>query len=208
MTVKALNRYDCRNQTFATIKRVYLDADSTVVKDEKVKVEKDMPIAIGSVDEKLWRDVCKPAGGGAKTSLSWPECFKAAQAAQAGGKPEVRTADYRPPGAPRSRGDPGGGGQGRARRRAAHQEEFHRQAGAAAQGRAGPEKPARAEAPPPEVHRVPAYVPPPRRGRGWCAPAGEGRPCRPRPGRPARRWPTTRSTGATTGRARRPTGVP
>lgn len=31
MTVKALNRYDCRNQTFATIKRVYLDADSTVM---------------------------------------------------------------------------------------------------------------------------------------------------------------------------------
>jgi carbonic anhydrase len=63
MTVKALNRYDCKNQTFATIKRVYLDADSAVVKDEKVKVEKDVAVAAGSVDEKLWRDVCKPAGG-------------------------------------------------------------------------------------------------------------------------------------------------
>jgi carbonic anhydrase len=138
MTVKALNRYDCRNQTFATIKRVYLDADSTVVKDEKVKVEKDMPIAIGSVDEKLWRDVCKPAD----ISQLAKNASRAAQAA----RPPRRGAHRRLPPRPgrrEGRGDPGGGGQGRARRRGApaDQEELHRQAGAAAQGRAGREEP-------------------------------------------------------------------
>ena len=82
-TVKALNRYDCRNQTFATIKRVYLDADSAVLKDEKVKVEKDVAVAQGSVDEKLWRDVCKPGGGPADISQLARTASKAAQSAQA-----------------------------------------------------------------------------------------------------------------------------
>jgi carbonic anhydrase len=100
MTVKALNRYDCRNQTFATIKRVYLDADSTVVKDEKVKVEKDAD-RHRQRDEKLWRDVCKPAD----ISQLAKNASRAAQTSQAGRRAgrqaEVRTADYRPPGAPR-----------------------------------------------------------------------------------------------------------
>ena len=90
-TVKALNRYDCRNQTYSTIKRVYLDAESSVVKDERVKVEKDMPVAPGSVDEKLWRDVCKPAD----ISQLAKNASQAAQAVQPP-RTEVRTADYRP----------------------------------------------------------------------------------------------------------------
>ena len=49
-TVKALNRYDCKRETFATIKRVYLDADSAVIKDEKVKVEKDMPVGVSACE--------------------------------------------------------------------------------------------------------------------------------------------------------------
>jgi carbonic anhydrase len=90
-TVKALNRYDCRNQTYSAIKRVYLDAESSVVKDERVKVEKDMPVAPGSVDEKLWRDVCKPAD----ISQLAKNASQAAQAVQPP-RTEVRTADYRP----------------------------------------------------------------------------------------------------------------
>ncbi|GLT23768.1 hypothetical protein GCM10007933_32390 [Zoogloea oryzae] len=163
--VKALNRYDCRNQTFATIKRVYLDADSAVVKDEKVKVEKDMPVAAGSVDEKLWRDVCKPAGGGDISALA-KNAAKAAQTAQA--KPELRAADYRP-------------AKGAEKPVVAQVSEAKGEHGAepalpikknfidkpAPPPKAEPaaerpvERPVRAEAPP-EVQRVPAYVPPPR----------------------------------------------
>lgn len=166
--VKALNRYDCRNQTFATIKRVYLDADSAVIKDEKVKVEKDMPVAAGSVDEKLWRDVCKPAGAIADISQLAKNASKAAQAAQAG-KPELRPADYRP----------GKGAEKPAVTRVSTEGKAEHPVDApvpikknfidkpAPPPRAepvekAPERNARAEAAPPEVQRVPVYVPAPR----------------------------------------------
>ncbi|WP_398313407.1 carbonic anhydrase [Zoogloea sp.] len=164
-TVKALNRYDCRNQTFATIKRVYLDADSTVVKDEKVKVEKDMPVAAGSVDEKLWRDVCKPAGGGAKDiSQLAMNASKAAQVAQ-GGKQDLRVADYRP-----AKGAEKPAITKVSEGKADHDAEpaipikknFIDKPAPPPKADPVPEKPVHAEAPPPEVRRVPAYVPPPR----------------------------------------------
>ena len=176
-TVKALNRYDCRNQTFATIKRVYLDADSTVVKDEKVKVEKDMPIAIGSVDEKLWRDVCKPAD----ISQLAKNASRAAQSAQAApatpaAKPEVRTADYRP-----ARGAEKAAVTQVAEAKGEHAAEAPQPIKKSFIDKPAPppkaepaerapepprvaEKRAHAEAPP-EVHRVPAYVAPRPRPR-------------------------------------------
>ena len=162
-TVKALNRYDCKSQTFATIKRVYLDAESAVLKDEKVKVEKDMPVAAGSVDERLWRDVCKPAGGANDISQLAKNASKAAQAAQSA-KSDLRVADYRPV-------------------KGAEKPVVTRVNDAKAEHEPEPtlpikknfidkpapppkaepaEKPVHAEAAPPEVRRVPAYVPPPR----------------------------------------------
>ena len=158
-SVKALNRYDCRNQTFATIKRVYLDGDAAVVKDEKVKVEKDMPITAGSVDEKLWREVCKPAGGKDLTRVA-EEASKAALASQ--GKPDLRAADYRPakgaekPAVRRV-------SEGKAEEPAAPpiKKNFIDKPAPPPKAEAA-EKPARAEAPPPEVQRVPLYIPPPR----------------------------------------------
>lgn len=166
-TVKALNRYDCRSQTFATIKRVYLDADSAVIKDEKVKVEKDMPVAAGSVDEKLWRDVCKPAGGVADISQLAKTASKAAQATQSG-KPELRAADYRP----------GKGAEKPAVTQVSEGKAEHPVDTPAPIRKSfidkpapppraepvekAPEKPARAEAAAPEVQRVPVYIPAPR----------------------------------------------
>ncbi|HRP22935.1 surface-adhesin E family protein [Thauera sp.] len=58
--IKALNRYDCRNNTFATIKRVYVDAFDNIVREESVEGEA-LSVARGSVDERMWREVCKPA---------------------------------------------------------------------------------------------------------------------------------------------------
>lgn len=167
-TVKALNRYDCRNQTFATIKRVYLDADSSVVKDEKVKVEKDMPVAAGSVDEKLWRDVCKPGGGGGGAPKDISQlamnASKAAQAAQAG-KQDLRVADYRPaktaekPAVTKvSEGKADHAGEPAI----PIKKNFIDKPAPPPKAEPVPEKPVHVEAPPPEVRRVPAYVPPPR----------------------------------------------
>ena len=61
-TVKALNRYDCRNNSFFTIKRVYLDAAERVLREESVADQTPVVVAKNSVDERMWREVCKPPG--------------------------------------------------------------------------------------------------------------------------------------------------
>jgi|APMI01.1.fsa_nt_gi carbonic anhydrase len=166
-TVKALNRYDCKRETFATIKRVYLDADSAVIKDEKVKVEKDMPVAAGSVDEKLWRDVCKPAGGVANISQLAKAASKAAMVAQSG-KPELRAADYRP-----GRGTEKPAVTQVSEGKAEHpvdapapiRKSFIDKPAPPPKVEPGdktPERPVRAESAAPEVQRVPVYIPAPR----------------------------------------------
>ncbi|WP_297359933.1 surface-adhesin E family protein [Thauera sp.] len=58
--IKALNRYDCRNRSFATVKRVYVDADDIIVREEPVSAQAPMMVARGSVDERMWREVCNP----------------------------------------------------------------------------------------------------------------------------------------------------
>lgn len=58
--VKALNRYDCNNRSFETIKRVYLDAGNLVLKEERVTDLMPLQVEPRSVDEALWREVCKP----------------------------------------------------------------------------------------------------------------------------------------------------
>ncbi len=165
--VKALNRYDCKRQTFATIKRVYLDADSAVIKDEKVKVEKDMPVAAGSVDEKLWRDVCKPVGGVADISRLAKTASKAAQATQSG-KPELRAADYRP-GKGTEKPSVTQVSEGKAEHPvdapAPIRKNFIDKPAPPPRAEPvekAPEKPARAEQAAPVVQRVPVYIPAPR----------------------------------------------
>lgn len=59
-TIKALNRYDCRNRSFFTIKRVYLDAAARVVREEAVADQVPLEVARNSVDERMWREVCRP----------------------------------------------------------------------------------------------------------------------------------------------------
>ncbi|TVT52352.1 MAG: carbonic anhydrase [Azoarcus sp. PHD] len=61
-TVKALNRYDCRNSSFFTIKRVYLDAAERVLREESVADQTPVVVTRNSVDERMWREVCKPPG--------------------------------------------------------------------------------------------------------------------------------------------------
>lgn len=59
-SVKALNRYDCVNRSFYTIKRVYLDGEHMVLREERVAEPTPISVSPGSVDEHLWRQVCKP----------------------------------------------------------------------------------------------------------------------------------------------------
>ncbi len=58
--IKALNRYDCRNRSFATVKRVYVDADDNIVREEPVAAEAPIAVARNTVDERMWREVCDP----------------------------------------------------------------------------------------------------------------------------------------------------
>jgi carbonic anhydrase len=59
-TIKALNRYDCVNRSFLTVKRVYLDGSEQIIREEAVAEQTPMLVARNSVDERLWREVCRP----------------------------------------------------------------------------------------------------------------------------------------------------
>lgn len=59
-TIRALNRYDCANRSFFTIKRVYLDGAGRVIREEAVTDTSPVMVARNSVDERMWREVCRP----------------------------------------------------------------------------------------------------------------------------------------------------
>ncbi|HRP97949.1 MAG TPA: carbonic anhydrase family protein [Rhodocyclaceae bacterium] len=59
-TVQALNRYDCRDRSFYTVKRRYLDARNLIVDEEDVAEPQPIAVEPDTVDERLWREVCRP----------------------------------------------------------------------------------------------------------------------------------------------------
>lgn len=69
-SIKALSRFDCFNRSFHTVKRVYLDAQNMVLRDESVIDERPILAARNSVDERMWREVCQPGGGGSLQELA------------------------------------------------------------------------------------------------------------------------------------------
>ena len=91
-TVKALNRYDCKRRSFSTIKRVYLDAASHVIREERVAEERVIEVNPRSVDEGLWREVCQPAAAMDVAALA-EAAGNAAARTQAKDAPTVRHAD-------------------------------------------------------------------------------------------------------------------
>lgn len=60
--VQALNRYDCQSLKFATIKRVYLDAQQKILREERAGSDVEIALLPGTLDEKLFREVCQPPG--------------------------------------------------------------------------------------------------------------------------------------------------
>lgn len=59
-SVKAMNRYDCYNRSFVTLKRVYMDERHIVLREEGGLEASPVLAARNSVDERLWQEVCKP----------------------------------------------------------------------------------------------------------------------------------------------------
>ena len=58
--VQALNRYDCQSLKFATIKRVYLDQGQKILREERAGSDSEIALLPGTLDEKLFREVCQP----------------------------------------------------------------------------------------------------------------------------------------------------
>ena len=61
-TIEILNRYDCKERTYATLKRTYYKEDGELLRQEDVKVPNDMPVRSGTPDDKLFREACRPKG--------------------------------------------------------------------------------------------------------------------------------------------------
>lgn len=55
--VEALNRYDCANQRFATLKRIYLH-NGKIVQQEKIASPRELNITADSIDARLFEEVC------------------------------------------------------------------------------------------------------------------------------------------------------
>ncbi|WP_246479687.1 carbonic anhydrase [Niveibacterium microcysteis] len=92
-TIKALNRYDCRSQTFLTVKRVYLDRAGLTIREEPAGTQKPIAIQPGTLDDRFFKEVCKPA--------SLQQLAKVAEAAEARARSQVAPAPrITPPTAP------------------------------------------------------------------------------------------------------------
>lgn len=58
--VHALNRYDCLNRSFSTLRRRYLDTRSVILREEVVVDQLPRTVARSGVDDRLWREICQP----------------------------------------------------------------------------------------------------------------------------------------------------
>ncbi|MCL2591656.1 MAG: carbonic anhydrase family protein [Betaproteobacteria bacterium] len=57
-TVKALNRYDCLGRSFTTVKRIYIDNDNHILREEAIPEQRPVTVRNNSIDEQVWRRVC------------------------------------------------------------------------------------------------------------------------------------------------------
>jgi carbonic anhydrase len=61
--VQALSRYDCLSRSYSTLKRSYFRDEGEMLREEDVKVQVEMPVRSGMLDDKLLREVCRPKAG-------------------------------------------------------------------------------------------------------------------------------------------------
>ena len=60
--LEALNVYDCEKRTFTTLKRIYRKDEKTLLREETSRSKSEQPVRTGTLDEKILRAVCRPAG--------------------------------------------------------------------------------------------------------------------------------------------------
>lgn len=68
--IEVMNRYDCAERMYSTLKRSYFKEDGVLVRQEEVRVPFDMPVRSGTPDDKLLREVCRPKSGAASLALA------------------------------------------------------------------------------------------------------------------------------------------
>jgi carbonic anhydrase len=61
--VQAVSRYDCGQRSYSTLKRSYFKEEGELLREEEVKVQVEMPVRSGMLDDKLLREVCRPKAG-------------------------------------------------------------------------------------------------------------------------------------------------
>ena len=60
--IEVQNRFDCAERTYATLKRSYYKEEGELLRQEEVRSPFDMPVRTGTPDDRMMREVCRPAG--------------------------------------------------------------------------------------------------------------------------------------------------
>ncbi|MCB1933088.1 MAG: carbonic anhydrase family protein [Candidatus Accumulibacter sp.] len=104
--VEAVNHYDCASRSYRTLQRRYFKDEGELLREEEVRVQIEMPVRTGMLDDKLLREVCRPKPGkdavlaarktAEKVSAAAGELRKANEALV---RKEVRRANLRTPAA-------------------------------------------------------------------------------------------------------------
>ena len=61
--VQAVNRYDCASRSYSTLKRSYFKNEGELLREEEIKLQVELPVRSGMLDDKLLREVCRPKPG-------------------------------------------------------------------------------------------------------------------------------------------------
>lgn len=103
-SLKSLNRYDCRAWRYSTVKRVYLREDMSVMREERVEGERESAIRSGTIEARLFREVCRPPTTSELKELALQAAEAAEMAAgsdrkdgKAAGRESKRAAEARKP---------------------------------------------------------------------------------------------------------------
>jgi len=57
--IEAMTRYDCATRSAKTIKRIYRQTDSDVIREEEI-AGAELPVRTGTLDDRVLREVCRP----------------------------------------------------------------------------------------------------------------------------------------------------
>lgn len=68
--IKALNRFDCEGRRFVTVRRLYLNSEMRVLREEAIDDPTPRAVVRGGVDERLWQAVCRPPSPGDLQSIA------------------------------------------------------------------------------------------------------------------------------------------